>query len=448
MYIIGLTYSFAHFRCCRSAAPFELHLVVNKSTVPLCPPRPTSKTKNLSNPCLLDIRSSREEVLYGRNEPVSLVSTNTNKFPKNDKFPKMDTLISLRRVTSCPRLNWTISEQFISPRGYSPLPDSGWYTSGEEKLAPRISEQHKGMKTRLVPIFYDCEPLSSPDMRFLGKSCNKLPALSEVTPRGRRRSSEDNPRLLRGFEGSGFANLQEIFCVRLPELSSSGGDNTTSVMRESLAWYPINPSKVARGEAMSARVGAPALGGKIGGKAKAEKAMKATTKPPTKGSLSEKRTQKGITIRIYDVGCFCGSEVAHCGVPASDKKEVDQYPRMNWSPNLSILESEHLHDIDSIWLAQIPQLECEFEFCKRQLLHQFPNFGVDVANMAMDPSFFEEEEAMKEGEDPVVGVAPDGERLVRRYVSGDQITIINRVANLDFGDIVMAIGLNRRQRRT
>ncbi|GFZ16135.1 hypothetical protein Acr_25g0005440 [Actinidia rufa] len=30
-----------------------------------------------------------------------------------------------------------------------------------------------------------------------------------------------------------------------------------------------------------------------------------------------------------------------------------------------------------------------FEFCKRQLLHQFPHLGVDVANMAMDPSFAE-----------------------------------------------------------
>ncbi|GFY93183.1 hypothetical protein Acr_08g0015790 [Actinidia rufa] len=48
-----------------------------------------------------------------------------------------------------------------------------------------------------------------------------------------------------------------------------------------------------------------------------------------------------------------------------------------------------------------------FEFCKRQLLHQFPNLGVDVANMAMDPSFAEEEEVMKEGEDPVAGVAPN-----------------------------------------
>ncbi|GFZ02364.1 hypothetical protein Acr_15g0009720 [Actinidia rufa] len=48
-----------------------------------------------------------------------------------------------------------------------------------------------------------------------------------------------------------------------------------------------------------------------------------------------------------------------------------------------------------------------FEFCKRQLLHQYPNLGVDVANMAMDPSFTEEEEARKEGEDPAAGVAPD-----------------------------------------
>ncbi|GFY92948.1 hypothetical protein Acr_08g0013440 [Actinidia rufa] len=42
-----------------------------------------------------------------------------------------------------------------------------------------------------------------------------------------------------------------------------------------------------------------------------------------------------------------------------------------------------------------------FEFCKRQLLHQFPNLGADVANMAMDPSFAEEEEATKEGGDHV-----------------------------------------------
>ncbi|GFZ01509.1 hypothetical protein Acr_15g0001180 [Actinidia rufa] len=39
-----------------------------------------------------------------------------------------------------------------------------------------------------------------------------------------------------------------------------------------------------------------------------------------------------------------------------------------------------------------------FEFCKRQLLHQHPNLGVDVASMEMDVDLAEEEEAAKAGE--------------------------------------------------
>ncbi|GFZ00558.1 hypothetical protein Acr_14g0001930 [Actinidia rufa] len=39
-----------------------------------------------------------------------------------------------------------------------------------------------------------------------------------------------------------------------------------------------------------------------------------------------------------------------------------------------------------------------FEFYKRQLLHQFPNLGIDVENMEMHASFAEEEEMTKEGE--------------------------------------------------
>ncbi|GFS30917.1 hypothetical protein Acr_00g0014740 [Actinidia rufa] len=39
-----------------------------------------------------------------------------------------------------------------------------------------------------------------------------------------------------------------------------------------------------------------------------------------------------------------------------------------------------------------------FKFYKRQFLHQFPNLGIDVANMEMDPGFIEEKEATKEGE--------------------------------------------------
>ncbi|GFY96578.1 hypothetical protein Acr_11g0008840 [Actinidia rufa] len=148
-------------------------------------------------------------------------------------------------------------------------------------------------------------------------------------------------------------------------------------------------------------------------------------------------------------------------IPASDKKVVDQLSENElvaksfhalgqvvvFASSLAIRSQEHLHDID-FHMARADSAELElvkaqkravkaenrlaelserrinarlravidsaatyfsegFEFCKRQLLHQFPNLGVDVANMAMDPSFAEEEEARKEGEDPVAGVAPD-----------------------------------------
>ena len=41
-----------------------------------------------------------------------------------------------------------------------------------------------------------------------------------------------------------------------------------------------------------------------------------------------------------------------------------------------------------------------FEFCKRKLFHQFPNLGIDVANMKMDAGFAEEgeKEVGNEGE--------------------------------------------------
>ncbi|PSS04265.1 COPII coat assembly protein like [Actinidia chinensis var. chinensis] len=42
-----------------------------------------------------------------------------------------------------------------------------------------------------------------------------------------------------------------------------------------------------------------------------------------------------------------------------------------------------------------------FEFCKRQLLHQYPNPGIDMASMEIDASFTEEEEVAKEGEKEV-----------------------------------------------
>ncbi|GFZ04566.1 hypothetical protein Acr_17g0001380 [Actinidia rufa] len=149
-------------------------------------------------------------------------------------------------------------------------------------------------------------------------------------------------------------------------------------------------------------------------------------------------------------------------IPDSDKKEVDQLSENElvaksfhalgqvvvFASSLALRSQEHLHDMDfhmaradsaelELVKAQNRALKAEnklaelneerskpgneaavtdsaasyfsegFEFCKRQLIHQFLNLGVDVANMAMDPSFAEEEEAVKEGEDPVAGVAPN-----------------------------------------
>ncbi|GFZ14861.1 hypothetical protein Acr_24g0010510 [Actinidia rufa] len=135
------------------------------------------------------------------------------------------------------------------------------------------------------------------------------------------------------------------------------------------------------------------------------------------------------------------SEVAYRVIPTSDKKEVDQLSENDlvaksfhalgqvvvYTSSLALRSQEHLHDIDfhmaradSAQLELAKELAIEdfkaseefkaavtdsaatyfgdgFEFCKRQLLHQFPNLGADVANMAMDPSFAEEEEATKEG---------------------------------------------------
>ena len=39
-----------------------------------------------------------------------------------------------------------------------------------------------------------------------------------------------------------------------------------------------------------------------------------------------------------------------------------------------------------------------FEFCKRQILHQHPNLGIEVASMEMDAGLDEEEEEAKMGE--------------------------------------------------
>ncbi|GFZ07030.1 hypothetical protein Acr_18g0012000 [Actinidia rufa] len=335
-----------------------------------------------------------------------------------------------------------------------------------------------------------------------GKSCNKLPALSEV-------DAKRTETIFGKIEPGGYFEVSKVlgsrtfkkhFALGCTVLSSSGGDNTTSgddgefgTREDSVEYLGVIRRDIGGAirralPAMSARVGAPALGEKTGGKAKAEKAVKAmTAKPPTKGVVIwEKRTREGD--HIIEKGEPDSSKEKEAAPPPPPKRFKSTRGAINargraveagtsspgggigsesmmsdasvarrlltggqvvvFASSLALRSQEHLHNIDfhmaredsaelelvkaqkrvvkaENWLAELseegskPGTEAAvtdsaatyfsegFEFCKRQLLHQFPNLGVDVANMAMDPSFAEEEEGMKEGEDPVAGVAPN-----------------------------------------
>ncbi|GFY86119.1 hypothetical protein Acr_04g0008570 [Actinidia rufa] len=248
-------------------------------------------------------------------------------------------------------------DEFRCLYSLSPLPDSGWcyFKARPEKNLLRGSPSNvKGWKTR----FFFClggrvGPLLSPDMRFSGKSCNKLPTLSEVDAK---RTETVFGKIEPGgyFEVSkvlGSRTFRKYFAVGCTALSTSGGDNATSgddgefvtcedsveylgvirrgirgAIRRALPGIPdetllrwlggkvgFRAAPELRSDAISARVGAPALGEKTGGKAKAEKAVKATTaKPPTKGVvIREKRSREGDhVIEIGEPDSSKGKEVA------------------------------------------------------------------------------------------------------------------------------------------
>ncbi|GFY93781.1 hypothetical protein Acr_09g0002270 [Actinidia rufa] len=422
-------------------------------------------------------------------------------------------------------------DEFRCLYSLSPLPDSGWYyfkARPEKNLFRGSPSNVKGWKTRfffasgdewessprawslaialhefpdlgelLVSsyLFFVCKLLLSPDMRFSGKSCNKLPTLSEVDAK---RTETIFGKIEPGghFEVSkvlGSRTFKKHFAVGCTALSLPVTETTrprVMMVSSLLAKIRLNTweslDRVSEG-----RLGescllyrlelVPALGEKTGGKAKAEKAVKATTaKPPAKGVvIREKRSESMMSDASVARRLLTGV------IPASDKKEVDGLSENElvvvFASSLALRSQEHLHDIDfhmaradstelelvkaqkravkaenrlaelseegskpgtevdnlkatvvelTNKLAKAKELAIEdfkasgefkaavtdsaatyfsegFEFCKRQLLHQFPNLGVDVANMAMDPSFVEDEEAMKEGEDPGAGVAPD-----------------------------------------
>ncbi|GFZ02215.1 hypothetical protein Acr_15g0008230 [Actinidia rufa] len=312
-----------------------------------------------------------------------------------------------------------------------PLPDSGWYyfkARPEKNLLRGSPSNVKGWKTRFFFASGDEWEFSSGTAasdsipRVLrswgtpGKSCNKLLTLSEVD--AKRTEAVFGKIEPKGyFEVSkvlGSRTFRKYFTAGCTTLSTSGGDNTTSsdVVSSLLAkirlntWESLDGVKDPfmnllsgkSGSTISARVGAPALGEKTGGKAKAEKAVKATTaKPPTKGVVIwEKRARKGDHVieigepdsskgkeaapppppkrfksnrgatnvrgRAAEVGTSSpggiGSESMMSDasaarrlltrvIPAFDKKEVDQLSENDLvAKSFHALGQEHLHDID------------------------------------------------------------------------------------------------------
>ncbi|GFY81130.1 hypothetical protein Acr_01g0009390 [Actinidia rufa] len=547
-YINGVNLSICTFpllsKCC---SVFKLHLAINRSAVPFM----FSKT-NLGDEESEQSLPSWISDHLGAKSYIDETSQSPSFPPTNS--PKMDTSSLTNEVMPCPRANWTSSDPPIhSPHGYdfgflgmarqfcqlakarclyslSPLPDSWWYyfkARPEKNLLRGSPSNVKGWKTRFFFASGDewefPSGMAASDTTARvprswgtpGKSCNKLPTLSEV-------DAERTEAIFGKIEPGGYFEVSKVlgsrtfnrhFAVGCTTLSTSGGENATSgdegefVTREDSVEYL---GVIRRDIGGVIRRAHPAMSAR--GKAKAEKATKTTAKPPTKGVvIREKRTREGNPLieigeldsskrkevvpppppkrfksnrgAINAKGRAGGAGTSSPGgdmgsesmldasvarrlltgvIPAFDKKEVDQLSENElvaksfhalgqvvvFASSLALHSQEHLNDMD-FHMARADSAELElvkaqnravkaenrlaelseegskpgseaavidsaatyfsegFEFCKMQLLHQFPNLGVDVANMAMDPSFAEEEEARKEGEDPAAGVAPD-----------------------------------------
>ncbi|GFS36972.1 hypothetical protein Acr_00g0049020 [Actinidia rufa] len=263
-------------------------------------------------------------------------------------------------------------DEFKCLYSLSPLPDSGWYyfkARPEKNLFRGSPSNVKGWKTRFFfasgdewefpsgVVASDTIPRVPRSWGTPGKSCNKLPTLSEV-------DAERTEAIFGKIEPRGYFEVSKVlgsrtfrkhFAAGCAVLSTSGGDNTTSgdegefvscedsveylgvirrgiggAIRRALPGIPDETllrwlgGKVKdpftnllsgesgsgsdsrsdsfsdfelppelRSDAMSARVGASVLGERTGGKAKAEKAT--TAKPPTKGVvIREKCTREGV----------------------------------------------------------------------------------------------------------------------------------------------------------
>ncbi|GFY89184.1 hypothetical protein Acr_06g0011240 [Actinidia rufa] len=280
----------------------------------------------------------------------------------------------------------------------SPLPDSGWYyfkARPEKNLLRGSPSNVKGWKTRFFFASGDEWELapgtaaSESSLRVPrswgtpGKSCNKLPTLSEV-------DAKRMEAVFGKIEPGGYFEVSKVlnsrtfkrhFAGGCSALSTSGGDTRPRAMRvkdpftnlpsgtsgsssdsgsDSIPDSELPPE--LRSDAMSAR-----------GKAVAEKAKKATAaKHPTKGVQIQPRAinargraaEAGTSSPAGDRESESMSDASVARrlltgvIPASDKKEVDQLSENDLvAKSFHALggrvrffsrppQQEHLHDID------------------------------------------------------------------------------------------------------
>ncbi|GFZ05441.1 hypothetical protein Acr_17g0010130 [Actinidia rufa] len=228
-----------------------------------------------------------------------------------------------------------------------------------EELAPRISSNVKGGRrgSFLPRGTSGSSPRAWPPMIVLHES----PDLGNTRKKLQ--------------QAAGSVRVARCFLLVAETTTTSGDDGEFGTREDSVEYLGVIRRDIGGAirralPAMSLELVPPVLGEKTGGKAKAEKVVKATTaKPPPKSRYSEKTyagsdhiiekgeldSSKGKEaappLRLKDsnppegrsmpggVLCFRGSKAAHWGDSGSDKKEVDQLSENDLSPNLSTLGS-------------------------------------------------------------------------------------------------------------
>ncbi|GFY83220.1 hypothetical protein Acr_02g0014600 [Actinidia rufa] len=315
----------------------------------------------------------------------------------------------------------------------------------------------------------------------MGKSCNKLPALTKVEAK---RMEEVLCKVDPGgyfdvLKVLGSRNFNKHFAVGCMEISSSGGDNITSsdegefrgssredsveylgairgdIGRIARRAFPDIPDKTLLRVVIQEKRPREGIHAAEKGGLDSSKGKEAMPPPPPKRFKSNKRaintTLRTSTAGTSSPGDDLGSgasmmsdalvmaradsaelelvkaqnralkaenrlaemseqgaksaiDIGKPDVVANLEAEVAELTsKLTKAKELAIEEFKSSEDFKVAVTDSVATYFSEgFEFYKRQLLHQFPHLGIDVANMEMDPGFAEkEEEATKEGKEGV-----------------------------------------------